>query len=113
MIVSAPDDGTLEPWRVWGSQVLPNSNSKFIYKAILIQVMHALLIILFIFRADTIFETCDIVVLAVKPTLFPVIVRELQVCNGPANQLVLSVMSGITICDIEKVMFSFIHCLLL
>lgn len=81
MIVSAPDDGTLEPWRVWGSQVLPNSN-------------------------NTIFETCDIVVLAVKPTLFPVIVRELQVCNGPANQLVLSVMSGITICDIEKGLLS-------
>jgi len=69
----------------------------FLYKSC------ALLIILFIFCADTIFETCDIVVLAVKPNLFPVIVRELQVCNGPANQLVLSVMSGITICEIEKV----------
>jgi pyrroline-5-carboxylate reductase len=43
------------------------------------------------------------VVLAVKPNLFPVIVRELKQCKGPDNQLVLSVMSGITIADIEKV----------
>jgi len=51
IIVSAPDDGTLEPWKVWGSQALPNNN-------------------------DNVFKTCDIVVLAVKPNLFPVIVRE-------------------------------------
>ncbi len=41
--------------------------------------------------------------LAVKPNLFPVVVRELKQCQGPANQLILSVMSGITIAEIEKV----------
>lgn len=51
----------------------------------------------------TVFETCDIVILAVKPNLFPVVVREISQCNGPANQLVLSVMSGVTIADLEKV----------
>ena len=39
-----------------------------------------------------------------KPNLFPVVVRELRQCKGPANQLVLSIMSGITITEIEQVL---------
>lgn len=42
--------------------------------------------------------------LAVKPHLFSVVVKDLKNSKAPsANQLVLSVMSGITIADIEKV----------
>ncbi|EFX79696.1 hypothetical protein DAPPUDRAFT_304427 [Daphnia pulex] len=78
---NAPDDGTLDVWKAWGCNVLINDNT-------------------------SVFETCDIVVLAVKPNLFPVIVRELKECKGPDNQLVLSVMSGITIADIEKGLYS-------
>ena len=53
--------------------------------------------------AGMIFETCDIIILAVKPNLFPIIIRDLKICKGLPNQLVLSVMSGITLADIEKV----------
>nr|CAH0106347.1 unnamed protein product [Daphnia galeata] len=78
---NAPDDGTLDAWKKWECNVLINDNTK-------------------------VFEICDIVVLAVKPNLFPIIVRELKSCKGPENQLVLSVMSGITIADIEKGLYS-------
>lgn len=60
-------------------------------------------IIIFIQFTASIFKESNIVVLAVKPNLFTHVVRDLKECNGPENQLALSVMSGITIEELEKV----------
>lgn len=77
---SAPDDGSLDIWKTWGCNTLVNDNT-------------------------SIFKESNIVVLAVKPNLFTHVVRDLKECNGPENQLALSVMSGITIEELEKGLF--------
>lgn len=76
MWASAPTDNTLEVWSTWGAHTV-NDNT-------------------------TVFTTCDIVVLAVKPHVFPVVVDNLRMLCAPANQLVISVMSGVTLADIQK-----------
>jgi len=78
---SAPSDGSLDVWKTWGSHTVSDN--------------------------DIVFDTCDIIILAVKPHLFSTVVNGLSPCppkESDQSRLVLSVMAGITISTIEELL---------
>jgi len=78
---SAPSDGTLDVWQTWGCHTVNDNN--------------------------IIFDTCEIIILAVKPHLFSTVVNGLRPVlkdESDPTRLVMSVMAGITISTIEELL---------
>ncbi|MFZ0133115.1 MAG: pyrroline-5-carboxylate reductase [Desulfobacterales bacterium] len=55
------------------------------------------------------FETCSVVVLAVKPQQMPAVLRDIRNCEGyrlPQRKLLISIAAGFTIRQMEQILYS-------